>query len=297
MAFDEFEMLGKLGKGSSGTVYKVRHIPSGQLMAEKTIPLATDPGIRKRIARELRTLARCDSPFIVQFQGAFFSEGSLKFVMQYMDRGSLRDLYWAAGAVPEPALRIIATAICEGLHYLKTQLNVMHRDVKPENVLLNSAGEVKLCDFGVCANLVNSLASSVIGTQLYFAPERLSHSSEGPAPYSVQADVWCMGLTLAEIALGEFPYPTRDRGSDWVPPTAGIPPPSLTIMELLYFYLNSDSPSLPSAFFSEQAIDFVGQCLDKDPAARPSPADLLGHEFVRGGGEAGWRLSEYLAQL
>ncbi|KNC54584.1 STE/STE7/MEK1 protein kinase [Thecamonas trahens ATCC 50062] len=297
VAFNELEILGKLGKGASGTVFKVRHIPSGELMAEKTIPLATNPDIRKRIARELRVLARCDSPFIVQFKGAFFSEGSIKVCMQYMDRGSLRDLYAAVGSVPEPALAAFALSITEGLHYLKTRLNVMHRDVKPENVLVNSAGEVKLCDFGVCVNLVNSLASSVIGTQLYFAPERLSHTSEGPAPYTVQADVWCMGLLLAEVALGEFPYPPREHGPDWTPPTVGAPPPSLSIMELLYFFLNADSPSLPSPAYSEQARSFINACLMKDGKARPTPSELLKHPFIAANAFPDFHLGEWLSKV
>ena len=87
--------------------------------------------------------------------------------------------------------------------YLHEELQVMHRDIKPSNMLVNSNGEVKLCDFGVSAQLINSIANSFVGTRSYMAPERLM----GNPQYKIKSDVWSLGISLLELALGIFPIP------------------------------------------------------------------------------------------
>ena len=93
----------------------------------------------------------------------------------------------------------------EGLHYLKRELNIMHRDVKPTNVLVNASGDVKLCDFGVSGHLLGSIAHSHVGCQPYMAPERIAVVSPDAA-YNVNSDVWSLGLSILEVGLGTFPY-------------------------------------------------------------------------------------------
>ena len=185
---------------------------TGMVMAMKEIRLELDEAKFAAIIMELDILHRCVSPYIVDFYGAFFQEGAVYICMEYMDGGSIDKLY--GDGVPETVLRKITYATVMGLKSLKDEHNIIHRDVKPTNILINSRGYVKICDFGVSGNLVASIAKTNIGCQSYMAPERISGggvaqagANPGGGTYSVQSDIWSLGLTIIECALGQYPYP------------------------------------------------------------------------------------------
>ena len=185
---------------------------TGIIMAMKEIRLELDEAKFAAIIMELDILHRCVSPFIVDFYGAFFQEGAVYICMEYMDGGSIDKLY--GEGVPEGVLRKITLATVMGLKSLKDDHNIIHRDVKPTNILVNTRGQVKICDFGVSGNLVASIAKTNIGCQSYMAPERISGggvaqagANPGGGTYSVQSDIWSLGLTIIECALGQYPYP------------------------------------------------------------------------------------------
>ena len=254
ISLDEVDTIDELGKGNYGTVYKVRHSrprmrrpglglagnkqtqsnpvlttvstanPSdaglqtnrdgttGAIMAMKEIRLELDDSKFAAIIMELDILHRCVSPFIVDFYGAFFQEGAVYICLEFMDGGSVDKLY--GDGVPESILRKITLSTTMGLKSLKDDHNIIHRDVKPTNILVNSKGQIKICDFGVSGNLVASIAKTNIGCQSYMAPERIksggvAQAGANPAggTYSVQSDIWSLGLTIIECALGQYPYP------------------------------------------------------------------------------------------
>ena len=185
--------------------------PSGVVMAMKEIRLELDESKFTTILKELVILHECVSPYIIDFYGAFYQEGAVYMCIEYMDGGSIDKLY--AGGIPESILRKITYATIMGLKTLKDDHNIIHRDVKPTNILVNTRGQVKICDFGVSGNLVASIAKTNIGCQSYMAPERISGggmSAAGGAAdgtYSVQSDIWSLGLTIIECAMGRYPYP------------------------------------------------------------------------------------------
>ncbi|KAJ1671309.1 MAP kinase kinase Wis1, partial [Spiromyces aspiralis] len=157
-------------------------------MAMKEIRLELDEISFKQIITELDILHNGRSPYIVDFYGAFFSESCVYYCMEFMDYGSLDHLY--AAGVPEDVLAKITLSVVKGLRFLKSELSIIHRDVKPTNILVNAKGEVKLCDFGVSGKLNQSLAKTHVGCQSYMAPERITSSKD--RGYGIQSDVWSL---------------------------------------------------------------------------------------------------------
>lgn len=181
------------------------------MMAMKEMRLELEDSKFATIIMELDVLHRCASPYIVDFYGAFFQEGAVYICMEFMDGGSIDKIY--AGGVPEGVLAKVTLATVQGLKSLKDDHNIIHRDVKPTNILVNTQGQVKICDFGVSGNLVASIAKTNIGCQSYMAPERISGggvasagANPGGGTYSVQSDIWSLGLSIIECALGKYPY-------------------------------------------------------------------------------------------
>ncbi|GAA6044553.1 hypothetical protein JCM8097_003734 [Rhodosporidiobolus ruineniae] len=260
---DDFELFEELGKGNYGTVQKVLHRPTGVTMALKEIRLELDDSKLKTIITELDILHRATSPYIIDFYGAFFIESCVYYCMEYMDARSLD--YWAGTDVPEDVLARITRSMVEGLKFLKDELKIMHRDVKPTNVLLNKKGYVKLCDFGVSGQLDRSLAKTNIGCQSYMAPERIKGESMGAATsYTASSDVWSLGLSIIEAAIGHYPYPPETYQNVFAQLTAIV---------------HGDPPTLPDTY-SETARDFVGQCLIKRANERPNYKQLLEHPWL-----------------
>uniref|UniRef100_A0A8C5B3P6 Dual specificity mitogen-activated protein kinase kinase 2 n=1 Tax=Gadus morhua TaxID=8049 RepID=A0A8C5B3P6_GADMO len=177
-------------------------MPIISLVSTQLIHLEIKPAIRNQIIRELQVLHECNSPYIVGFYGAFYSDGEISICMEHMDGGSLDQVLKEARRIPEEILGKVSIAVLRGLAYLREKHQIMHRDVKPSNILVNSRGEIKLCDFGVSGQLIDSMANSFVGTRSYMSPERLQGTH-----YSVQSDVWSMGLSLVELSIGRYPIP------------------------------------------------------------------------------------------
>ena len=269
ISLDEVDTLDELGKGNYGTVYKVRHSrpkfrqvgqglagnksrgpnattdeeapmspartntggTTGVVMAMKEMRLELDDAKFQTIIMELDVLHRCTSLYIVDFYGAFFQEGAVYICMEFMDGGSVDGVY--GDGVPEGVLKKITLSTVLGLKSLKEEHNIIHRDVKPTNILVNTRGQVKICDFGVSGNLVASVARTNIGCQSYMAPERISSGGAAggmaPGTYSVQSDIWSLGLTIIECALGRYPYPPETYDNIFSQLTVSLcqPPPIL----------------------------------------------------------------------
>jgi mitogen-activated protein kinase kinase len=328
ISLDEIDVIDELGKGNYGTVYKVKHArpkaprfgqglskfkPSSSLqsspetdnasedtssssartsrvvMAMKEIRLELDEAKFTTILKELIILHECVSPYIIDFYGAFYQEGAVYMCIEYMDGGSIDKLY--AGGIPENVLRKITFATIVGLKTLKDDHNIIHRDVKPTNILVNSNGQVKICDFGVSGNLVASIAKTNIGCQSYMAPERISGGamSAGAASgtYNVQSDIWSLGLTIIECAMGKYPYPPEV--SSTIFSQLSVSPfsvhmcinPSIIITNISQAIVEGDPPDLPSEGYSALAGDFVRCCLNKNPHKRHTYPMLLTHPWIK----------------
>jgi mitogen-activated protein kinase kinase len=157
----------------------------------------------------------------------------------------------------------IAEAVLGGLAYLYAAHRIMHRDLKPSNILVNSRGQIKLCDFGVSSELEGSIAETFVGTGTYMAPERIQGS-----PYTVKSDVWSVGLSLMELAIGKFPFGGGENDADEPGGPQGI-------LDLLQQIVLEPAPKLPkSDAFPSILEEMIEKCLMKDPAQRPTPKEL-----------------------
>lgn len=266
---DDLEKICDLGRGAYGVVEKMRHIPSETIMAVKRITLTVNTIEQKRALTDLDIIMRSsDCTHTVQFYGALFREGDVWICMEVMDT-SLDKFYLKAKAhnlsIPEPILGNIALAVVSALHYLYSRLKVIHRDVKPSNILINRKGEVKMCDFGISGYLVDSVAKTIeAGCKPYMAPERIDPNGN-PSAYDIRSDVWSLGISLVELATGEFPY------ARWTNP-----------FEQLKQVVKDNPPRLPAnSSFSEEFRDFISSCLQKDYTKRLYYNQLLEHDFCK----------------
>uniref|UniRef100_A0A6Q2Y6F6 mitogen-activated protein kinase kinase n=1 Tax=Esox lucius TaxID=8010 RepID=A0A6Q2Y6F6_ESOLU len=242
----------QLGHGNGGTVYKAYHLLGMRVLAVKVIPLDITVELQKQIMSELEILYKCDSPYIITFYSAFFVENRISICTEFMDGGSL-DVY---RRIPEHVLGRIAVAVVKGLTYLWS-LKILHRDVKPSNMLVNTQGQVKLCDFGVSTQLVNSIAKTYVGTNAYMAPERISGEQ-----YGIHSDVWSVGISFMEV------------------PNNLVFHNSLSPLQLLQCIVDENPPVLPVGQFSENFVHFITQCMRRLPKERPAPNNLMEHAFI-----------------
>jgi serine/threonine protein kinase len=265
----ELDVLNLLGEGSFGAVYKATHKPTGAVVAVKVIANASSSATEEeKIKGEIDILSRCDSPYIVGYCECFIKPptkrpGEMWIVMEYCEGGSMSDLLEAntGHLLPEDCIRAICASIVLGLEYLHGVANVCHRDIKCGNVLLTSDGHVKLADFGVSAELTNTLnkRKTVVGSPYWMAPEVIRESH-----YDGRADVWSLGITAIEMAEG-------------APPHSNLHP-----LRAIFIIPNKPAPTLADPDnWSPEMLDFVRCCCQKDPNQRHDSALLSSHPFIK----------------
>ncbi len=314
-----FERLSHIASGLGRDVYKVRHTHTALLLCQKVVHVAGKEAERVMLKRELQLLDECHCPQIVLFYGSYISDKELCILMEFMDGGCLSNVLERVGRVDEAPLAAVSYRIIQGLEYLE-QNRMVHRDMKPHNVLVNTKGEVKLCDFGVSQKISTNRKRlhTFVGTMRYMAPERLCGND-----YTGACDIWSVGISLIECATGHYPMP----GVAELPPVpyrqptipgagsegheggggagAGAgekeesvdkidrvkakeaeeshPEMQASVFEMVSLVVDGPSPRLPAGYFSSNFESFVADCLQKDPSHRPPLADLLRHEWILGG--------------
>ncbi|XP_067937846.1 dual specificity mitogen-activated protein kinase kinase 6-like [Watersipora subatra] len=262
------EQLEELGRGAYGVVEKMRHTPSGTIMAVKRITATFNNKEQRRMLMDLDVSMRSRScSYTVHFYGAMFREGDVWICMEVMDCSLdqfYKQVFKSSEEIPEPVLAKISVSVVKALCFLQRELNVIHRDVKPSNILASKKGEIKMCDFGISGQLVDSIAKTVdAGCKPYMAPERI-HPPPGHKGYDIRSDIWSLGISMIEISTGKFPY------SQWETP-----------FEQLRQVVQDDAPTLPEGKFSTGFVDFVHSCLRKDFEQRPNYHTLLESEYLK----------------
>ncbi|XP_033095994.1 dual specificity mitogen-activated protein kinase kinase 7-like [Anneissia japonica] len=264
---DSLELLGEIGFGSCGHVIKMRHKKTGCVVAVKQMRRSANKEENKRILMDLDVVLKShDCPYIVQCLGAIVTSSEVWICMELMATCLEKLMKRLKEPIPEQIIGKMVVAIVNALNYLKVKHGVMHRDVKPSNILLDERGTVKLCDFGISGRLVDSKARTrSAGCAAYMAPERIDPPDPSNPDYDVRADVWSLGISLVELATGEFPY--KNCKNDF---------------EVLARVLSEDPPKLPpNRGFSCDFHSFVQCCLTKDCTKRPKYKTLMEHGFFK----------------
>lgn len=256
-----YELTALLGEGSYGAVYRAKPRSTSAVHKEvaiKIIPDADDD--LTALWREIRFLQVLRSPFVVSFIESFLFDNELWLAMELCDGGSLYDLKEAQkGSFRENDLQVIMAFCVMGLAHLHAQMSI-HRDVKSGNILLTRDGRAKLADFGISAQLTDTIMKrrTVIGSPYWMAPEVIQETS-----YDGKADMWSLGITLIELCEGS-------------PPHFSIHP-----MRAIFIISSKPAPVLKDQErWSSDLHDFLSRCLVKDCDKRSSAAELLAHPWI-----------------
>ena len=242
--------------------------PTGTPLAIKSIKIY-DKNTRDQFKNDLKVLSSNKCKNIITFYGAFFTEGNVKILLEYMNLGSLDKILkviktkkFKAPCIPESILSKITKQILLGLSYLHKEKHQIHRDIKPANILINSDGIVKLTDFGISRTLENTqnMAHTFVGSRSYMSPERITGKK-----YSYSSDIWSVGLVIYELATGEEPY---GGGSDFLTQITKI--------------VENPEPRLNDNIFSKEFCDFIEKTLKKEEEKRANIDELLKHPWIVG---------------
>ncbi|XP_059555171.1 serine/threonine-protein kinase 10 isoform X2 [Myotis daubentonii] len=259
-----WEIVGELGDGAFGKVYKAKNKETGALAAAKVIETKSEEELEDYIV-EIEILATCDHPYIVKLLGAYYYDGMLWIMIEFCPGGAVDAIMLELDrGLTEPQIQVVCRQMLEALHFLHGK-KIIHRDLKAGNVLMTLEGDIRLADFGVSAKNLKTLQKrdSFIGTPYWMAPEVVMCETMKDTPYDYKADIWSLGITLIEMAQIEPPHH------------------ELNPMRVLLKIAKSDPPTLltPSKW-SAEFRDFLKTALDKNPETRPSAAQLLEHPFV-----------------
>ncbi|KAL7384162.1 hypothetical protein ABVT39_025437 [Epinephelus coioides] len=259
-----WDIIGELGDGAFGKVYKAQNKQNGTLAAAKVIDTKTEDELEDYMV-EIDILASCNHHHIVKLLDAFYFEGKLWILIEFCAGGAVDAIMLELERpLTEPQIRVVCRQTLEALSYLHEN-KIIHRDLKAGNILLSLDGEVKLADFGVSAKNTKTLQrrDSFIGTPYWMAPEVVMCETSKDRPYDYKADIWSLGVTLIELAQIE-------------PPNHEMNP-----MRVLLKIAKSEPPTLmhPSRW-SPEFNDFLRKALDKNVDNRWGTLQLLQHPFV-----------------
>ncbi|XP_011304708.1 serine/threonine-protein kinase 10 isoform X2 [Fopius arisanus] len=259
-----WEMVGELGDGAFGRVYKAQNKQTQQLAAAKMCALEGEDDLSDFMI-EIDILSEFKHPNVVELHEAYFDDGKLWMLIEYCDGGAVDSIMGELEKpLTEPQIAYVCQQMTEGLAFLH-KARVIHRDLKAGNVLLTMAGGVKLADFGVSAKNKHTLQKhdTFIGTPYWMAPEVVLCETFRDNPYDFKVDIWSLGITLIEFAQMD-------------PPNHEMSP-----MRVLLKIQKSDPPKLEHpGKWSKDFNDFIAKALVKDPASRPTTDELLKHPFV-----------------
>ncbi|KAG1054040.1 hypothetical protein G6F46_001926 [Rhizopus delemar] len=257
-----YKKLKRVGQGASGSVYVALSLATNTKVAIKQMDLSSQPR-KDLIVTEILVMKESQHPNIVNYLDSFLVRNNdLWVIMEYMEGGALTDVI-DNNTMTEQQIATVCRETTAGLHHLHSQ-NILHRDIKSDNILLNAHGQVKISDFGFCARLTDqrNKRATMVGTPYWMAPEVVKQKE-----YGAKVDIWSLGIMAIEMIENEPPYLDEEP------------------LKALYLIATNGTPTLKNPErLSRELKSFLAVCLCVDVRSRATAEELIHHEFLKKAG-------------
>lgn len=257
LTIDDFELGSLAGTGRFGQVWLARHKETGYVVALKMLQMdhVKNESDVKNLRREVEIHLAMQHPNILRMYGYFYDSTRIYFILEYAGNGDIWRLLREAGHFTESLTASYILQICSALEYMHS-LNIIHRDIKPENILLGCDNMLKVADFGWGVCNKDKKRMTFCGTAEYLPPEMCREDV-----YDFRADIWCLGILCFEFCTGATPFSGKT-----------------TLRATKQRILTMDLEFPP--YLSDECIDFITRCCQKDPNKRMSLKEAKTHPFI-----------------